>query len=334
MRMNGVPKRGWSLAFTATILTTIAIAGCGTSTVPAPGTDAKAVSTPKTTQDENAKEEQPTQSRPYDGTDVPTDVPQPIPQPAPPADPKALNVRAVANTVNSSPLKVFSASAPTTISVYATLTWSKCQNAAQYRVSRNDDPNDKDEKGNPKFYVRSNVPASYRGYQDGGVLQRLKTQNKYTYLVEALDSSGNVIAKGQDDTTPLYPLAIPTTTAPENNKVNASIAPEFKWSSVAGTQCYYVEVYSGVYFTPMWRGYRSDKDGTNIKYGEQVEENPYPGTTPAFWAMILQPQGYYTWSVTAVKTDTGNALTAKAWAKSNSSAWRFYCGAKPATGGN
>lgn len=333
MRMNGMPKRVLPLALTATILTTVALAGCGTGGVPAPTPDTKQTTKAPMMSNEGEEEQQPTQTPPYTGEETQTHIPQPIPNPAPPADPKALSVRAVANTINSCPLNVLSASAPNSVSVYATLTWSKCQNAAQYRVSRNENEADKDEKGNPKFYVRSNVPASYRGYKDGGKFQPLKIQNKYTYLVEALDSSGNVIAKGQDDTTPIYPLAIPTATSPKNSSDGATIAPKFEWASVKGAQGYYVEVFSTVYFTPMWRGFRKEEDGTVLQYGEQVDF--MPGTAPAIWSMVLNPQGSYTWSVTAVKTDTGNALTAKAWAKSNSPAWLFSCGAKPAvTGAN
>ncbi|HEY9857370.1 MAG TPA: hypothetical protein V6D05_16625 [Stenomitos sp.] len=312
-------------AIAATVLMTVALAGCG-ARVPGPDTGA-ASSTPKQTQgSSSSREEQPTQVN-TDPQDVPTNIPQPIPNPEPPADPKALAVRAVANTVNSTALQVFNSNMPTRISIYADLTWSKVEGAAQYRVLRNDD-------GGDKYYLLYNVPATFRGYRDGAVMN-LKVDTEYKYLVEALDSSGNVLAKGTDSTKALYPLPVPVPSAPDNNAENTPIAPTFEWNSGGGKpEGYYVEVFSGVYLTPMWRGYRSDPDfGTKITYGTQVEFQP--GTSPAIWPpIVLSPAGNYTWTVTAIKTDTGNAATAKAWAKSNSMARRFYCGKKPVVGGN
>ena len=297
------------------------LAGCGgTPTDPwrtPPGAGEPGGSQPVTPR-ELPREEQPSGPR-NDPEDVPTNIPQPIPAPEPPADPKQINVRAVANPVNSNPLAVFSQAMPSRVTVYATLTWSKVANASSFRVSRCDD-------GSDRFVIRANVPSSFRGYQDGGAMN-LRVDNDYRYLVEALDSAGHVVARGEDHCKPLYPLAIPQLVAPEPQAENTGIAPEFSWTQVPGAQGYFVEVFSGVYLVPMWRGFRSDTVGTRIKYGEQVDL--MAGTIPAIWTTILNPAAMYTWTVTAVKTDTGNAATAKAWAKSNAPAQRFYCGRRP-----
>lgn len=322
MRTNGW-LRGWTSATTATVLM-LALAGCGT-TMPGPkasSADSSSTVGGSTTSNGVPQEAQPTAPNSDTGADVPTNIPQPIPNPEPPADPKQMNIKAIANTINSNALQVFNSSLPTKVSVYVTLVWSKADGAvAQYRVSRQDDPAD-------KYYVRANVPPTYKGYQDGGVMN-LAIDHEYNYLVEALDSSGRVIAKGTDKAKALYPIDVPKPTSPDNNADNVGISPEFSWTQMKGVDGYYVEVFSGVYFLPMWRGYRKDELGTKVTYGNASDV--MPGTAPAVFTTVLNPAANYTWSVTAIKTDTGNAMTAKAWAKSNSSSWRFYCGKKPAS---
>lgn len=324
MRTNGAPRQMSALAIAATVLMTVALAGCGTQ-VPGPETTSTGSSNKTITKD-TGREEQP-RTIAEDPNDVPTNIPQPIPAPEKPADPKALAVKVVANTINSSALQVFNPNMPSRVSVYADIYWSKVDGAAQFRVSRNED-------GGDKYYTLYNVPAKFPGYRDGAVMN-LRIDTEYGYLVEALDSAGNVIARGTDKTKALYPLPIPKTLEPANNAENVGITPKFTWETGGNTKAegYYVEVFSGVYFTPMWRGYRQDGEfGTTITYGTQVDIQA--GTKPAIWPpMVLQPLANYTWSVTAIKTDTGNAATAKAWAKSNSPASRFYCGKKP-VGGN
>lgn len=323
MRTNGAPRQKSALAIAATVLMTVAMVGCGTQV---PGPDTGSTGSTKSVTKDTGREELP-RTIADDPQDVPTNIPQPIPAPEKPADPKALAVKAVANTINSTALQVFSPNMPSRVSVYADLVWSKVDGAAQFRVSRNED-------GGDKYYTLYNVPASFRGYRDGAVMN-LRIDTEYAYLVEALDSAGNVIARGTDKTKALYPLPVPKTVEPANNAENVGITPKFTWETGGNTKAegYYVEVFSGVYFTPMWRGYRADGEfGTTITYGTQVDIQA--GTKPAVWPpMVLQPAANYTWSVTAIKTDTGNAATAKAWAKSNSPASRFYCGKKP-VGGN
>lgn len=323
MRTNGVPRRLGPWAIAATILTTM-VAGCGT-TPPGPQPGAVTEQAAATPTMKSSAEPQPKAPN-QEADDVPTNIPQPIPQPEAPADPKDITIRAVANTVNANPLQVFNANVPSQIAVYVTLTWSKVKGAAQYRVSRNDD-------GTDKFYIRANVPATFSGFHDGGPMN-LKIDNEYQYIVEALDSSGTVIAKSKPDKCkPLYPLEIPKPNSPADGADQVGISPQFQWDGSTGANGYYVEVFSGVYFTPMWRGFRKDdgqKTADSISYGNQVDM--MAGTTPNIWAAVLNPAGTYLWCITAVKTDTGNAMTAKAWAKSNSFPTRFYCGKKPASG--
>lgn len=325
MRTNGAPRQLEALAIAATVLMTVALSACGTG-VPGPSDPSTSSKTDKTVSKDYGREEQP-RTIADDPQDVPTNIPQPIPNPEPPADPKALAVKAVANTIQSTALQVFNPNMPSRVSVYADLVWSKVEGAAQFRVSRNDD-------GGDKYYVLHNVPASFRGYRDGAVMN-LRIDTDYSYLVEALDSSGNVISRGTDKTKALYPLPIPKPSEPANNAENVGITPKFTWETGGNTKAegYYVEVFSGVYYTPMWRGYRRDGEfGTAITYGEAVDIQA--GTKPAIWPpIVLSPAANYTWSVTAIKTDSGNAATAKAWAKSNSTAMRFFCGKKP-VGGN
>lgn len=327
MEKNGKLGRNAALALAATILTT-ALVGCGSS-LPSPGD-----STGKSTNDtgrsvtpKQQREETPTTPKNDYGDDVPTNIPQPIPQPEQPSEPGKIGVRAVANTVTSNPLAAITSAAPNRISVYSTITWSKTEGAAQYRVSR------REEGGDDKYYIRANVPASFRGYQDGGIMN-LKIGIKYDYRVEALDSSGRVIAAGEDNSTPLYPVGLPAKKdlkpADGADEFGGS-TPDFAWGEVKDAQGYYVEVFSSVTLLPMWRGYRENTHGTAITYGDQIDI--MPGTIPAVWTQPLNPAGTYTWSVTAIKTDTGNAATAKAWAKSNTPAMRFYMGKKPVVGG-
>lgn len=327
MDKNGKLGRHAALALAATILTT-ALTGCGTS-LPSPGDGAGKTSsgTGRSVTPTQQREEVPTTPRsPYDD-DVDTNIPQPIPQPEQPSDPAKINVRVVANTVTSNPLATITSAVQfNRTSVYTTITWSKAEGVAQYRVSRREEG-----AADDKFYIRANVPASFRGYQDGG-LMNLKIGIKYEYRVEALDATGNVIAAGEENATPLYPLAIPAkdTLEPADGAEMNGKTPEFKWGNVKEASGYYVEVFSSVTLLSMWRGYREHNEASNITYGQQVDI--MPGTLPAVWTQVLNPAGTYTWSVTAIKTDDPNALKAKAWAKSNTPAMRFYMGKKPVGG--
>jgi hypothetical protein len=326
MDKYGKLGRNTALALAATILTT-ALVGCG-SNLPSPGENAgKASNTGRSVTPTQQREVAPTTPKSDYGDDVPTNIPQPIPQPEQPSEPGKIGVKVVANTVTSNPLAAFTSAAPNRISVYSTISWSKTEGASQYRVSRREEG-----ASDEKFYIRANVPASFRGYQDGGIMS-LKIGIKYDYRVEALDSTGNVIAAGEDSATPLYPVGMPAKDSlkpADGTDGLAGSTPDFSWGEVKDAQGYYVEVFSSVTMLPMWRGYRDNTHGTAITYGDQVDI--LAGTFPAVWTQPLNPAGTYTWSLTAIKTDTGNAVTAKAWAKSNTPAMRFYMG-KKALGG-
>lgn len=263
-----------------------------------------------------------------DPDEVPTHIPDPIPQPLNPPAPGEITVRAVAHSVTSNPLAAFDGRAFKTIAIYANLTWTPIKGAATYRISRA-------LEGSDRFVVRGTVNGSLPLFRDGGtLLGNLNVATEYKYLIEALDSSGNVIARGNDSCRPLYPLDIPTLKSPENGAVTNGLQPVMRWSytdesnqAKSGPDGFYTEVFSGQYLVPMWRGFRQGNLADSIQYGNPVDF--YPGTAPAVWAGVLQPGARYTWTVTAYRTDTGNAITAKAVATSNAPAWTFTVGTAP-----
>ena len=260
-----------------------------------------------------------------DPDEVPTNIPAPVPQPLDPPEPGEITVSAVAHSVTSNPLAAFDGRSFKTIAIYSQLTWTPIKGAASYRISRA-------EEGSDRFVVRGTVNGNLAFFRDGGaLLGNLNIATEYKYLVEAFDSSGNAIARGNDSCKPLYPLDIPALKSPENATVTTTLQPVLRWSFVdqdgqakAGPDGFYVEVFSGTYLVPVWRGFRLGNLADSIQYGNQVDF--YPGTAAAIWASVLQPGARYTWSVTAYKTDTGNARTAKAFVKSNAPAWTFTVG--------
>ncbi|MNK56357.1 hypothetical protein D3C87_753920 [compost metagenome] len=331
--MRNVRKQqiGWAIALT-TVIALPALTACGaapTGRQPATTTSKKAAAQ-YDPNDPRLVEPTPT-SWNQDPNDVPTNIPQGIPTPPPATDPGEIAVSAQANTAASSPLMAVTGSNYRQISITATLKWTKVDGASQYRVSRSDD-------GSERFVVRSMVPGSYTAFRDGGGFANLAVGNEYKYLVEALDHSGQVIARGNDNVKPLYPLDVPALKGPDNGKSAGSLQPVLRWSysdadgrAKEGPDGFYVEVFSGTYLVPMWRGYRQGTLADSIMYGDQPDF--YPGTKPAIYTGVLQPGARYTWTVTAYKTDTGNAMTAKAIAKSNAPAWSFLAGSAPTQGG-
>lgn len=261
-----------------------------------------------------------------DPDDVPTNIPLPVSEPLEPPAPGEITVKAAAHSVTSNPLAAFDGRAFRSIAIYTNVTWSPIQGAHSYRISRA-------EEGSDRFVVRGTVSGNVTTFRDGGtVLGNLSVGTEYKYLIEAFDSSGTVIARGNDNVRPLHPLDLPALRSPENGTAIASTQPVLRWAYVdqdgqpkAGPDGFYVEVFSGTTLIPMWRGFRLGNLADSIQYGTQVDF--YPGTAPAIWAGLLQPGARYTWTVTAYKTDTGNAKTAKAFAKSNAPAWSFTVGA-------
>lgn len=309
----GRTTKAWALLLAAGFL----LVGCGSSIPSVRDRQPTQTKAPAGKNDQEFREPKPT-SWNRDPDDVPTNIPRAIPQPEPPPEPGELRVKAIANSVTSNPLFALTGGNYRKISISALVSWTPNPQAAQYRVSRSDD-------GTERFVIRATIPRSFTAFKDGGGFANLAVDNEYRYLIEALDSSGRVIARGQDNVKPLYPLDIPVLTSPSNGSAEKGIQPQFSWDKVAGADGYYIEVFSGTYLVPMWRGYRRDELGTAIKYGEQVDL--YPGTMPAVWTHVLTPGAKYTWTVTSYKTDTGNAMTAKAFAKSNAPAWTFTAGA-------
>lgn len=313
-------KIALSLALVSVTLT--AVSGCGTEPRRA-GAGGPMVAPPSQGQTLEPIPQGPNQ----DPQEVPTNIPEPAPQPLEPPAPGEITVRAVAHSVTSNPLAPFDGRNIKSISIYTNLTWYPIKGAATYRISRA-------AEGSDRFVVRATINGSVPFFRDGGtILGNLNVATEYRYLIEALDTSGTVIARGNDATRPMYPLDIPTLKEPANGSVT-SAQPVIRWSYVdqdnkpkAGPDGFYAEVFSGTTLLPMWRGFRLGILADSIQYGNQVDF--YPGTAPAIWAGTLKPGNRYTWTVTAYKTDTGNAMTAKAFATSNAPGWSFSVGNAP-----
>lgn len=260
-----------------------------------------------------------------DPGNVPTNIPQPIPSPQPPITPGSLTVNATAYSESSYPLNPFGNFARI-IDIHIDLKWQLYPGAVAYRISRNDPSMPADQ-----FVMQTTVSAGmlnaimpffWRQYSIPAV-SPLVPGVDYNYLVEALNSSNQVIAKGTNDTKPLEPIGIPKLVGPTNDAAGVGIQPDFQWDPGTDPNAdgYFVEVYSGAYFVPMWRGFASGGQAIQLHYGDS--NNNYPGTMPTLWSGILTPGARYTWDVTAYKTDTGNAATAKAFAESNTQSWIF-----------
>ena len=312
-------KIALSLALAGITLT--ALSGCGVETRRLGG------SSPPVVDPAQGQEREPIPQVPNrDPDEVPTHVPDPVLQPLDPPAPGEITVRAVAHSVTSNPLAAFDGRSFKTISIYTNLTWTPIRGAASYRISRA-------VEGSDRFVVRGNVSVPV--FRDGGtLLGNLNVSTEYKYLIEAFDTSGTMIARGNDSCRPLYPLDIPTLKEPANGSLTGSMQPVMRWSYVdennrtkAGPDGFYTEVFSGTTLLPLWRGFRLGNLADSILYGNQVDF--YPGTAPAIWTSVLKPGSRYTWTVTAYKTDTGNAITAKAFATSNAPAWSFTVGTAP-----
>ncbi|MNR82402.1 hypothetical protein D3C72_131600 [compost metagenome] len=314
-----------ALSLTLVGVTLTALSGCGFDTpTRRPAAGGSSVSDPSQGQVHEPVPQAPNR----DPDEVPTNIPDPVPQPLEPPAPGEITVRAVAHSVTSNPLAAFDGRSLKAIAIYTNLIWTPIKGAATYRISRA-------VEGSDRFVVRGTVNGSVPVFRDGGTpLGNLNVATEYKYLIEAFDTSGNVIARGNDSCRPMYPLDVPALKEPANGAVTNGLQPVMRWSYVdennqpkAGPDGFYTEVFSGTTLLPVWRGFRLGNLADSIQYGNQVDF--YPGTAPAIWAFVLKPGSRYTWSVTAYKTDTGNAITAKAFATSNAPAWTFTVGTAP-----
>ncbi|MBM3266719.1 MAG: hypothetical protein FJZ01_03635 [Candidatus Sericytochromatia bacterium] len=255
------------------------------------------------------REEQPSSpSKDPDG--VPTNIPKAIPNPEPPPDPAKIALKARATSSTSNPLAGVGQQGYARVSTYVDLAWSASKQAASYRVSVNDGSDD-------KFYLKATLNAKTTRYRYGGGLltNAVAVDRPYKFMVQALNSSGQVMAQGEDSTKALYPLGMPKLVSPANGAAGTTIQPQFQWTKVNNADGYFVEVFSGMYFVPTWRGYGAGAERIAMTYGDGGDF--YPGTYPAVWTAVLTQGQRYTWTVTAIKTDTGNMATAKAIAESN-----------------
>lgn len=295
------------------IVSTLPVAGCGPSDGRSMAGDERSA-TPASAPVGTPKREAPREAQPTgpstDVGDVPTNIPRAIPNPEPPADPAKIAVKAIATSATSNPLASIGQAGMARVSIHIDLTWSPVKQATQYQVTVNDD-------GSDKYVLKATVASKATKYRYGGglVANSVAVDRPYKFMVRALNSAGNVIAQGTDDTKALYPLGIPKLLTPTNGQTGTTIQPQFQWAKVNNADGYYVEVFSGAYFVPTWRGYGAGVDRIAMTYGDAGDQ--YPGSFPAIWTLVLSPGARYTWSVTAFKTDTGNIATAKAYAQSN-----------------
>jgi hypothetical protein len=297
---------------------TLPVAGCGDTGVRGEaasegrgGTNPAAAPITPPSQKENPapKEEQP-KSPSKDPDGVPTNIPKAIPNPEPPADPAKLALKVRAYSSTSNPLAGVGKDGFARVSTYVDLAWSPAKQATQYRVSVNDGSDD-------KFYLKATLPAKTTRYRYGGGLltNAVAIDRTYKFLVQAVNSSGQTTAQAEDSTKAIYPLGMPKLVSPANGAAGTTIQPNFQWTKVNNADGYYIEVFSGMYYVPTWRGFGAGQERITMTYGDAGDF--YPGTYPAVWTMVLTQGQRYTWTVTAVKTDTGNMATAKAVAESN-----------------
>lgn len=167
----------------------------------------------------------------------------------------------------------------------------------------------------------------------------LRPGEEYKYKVFAVDADGNVIGESDAATTvPLPPIEAPINLSYAETE---TVKPVFKWGfSEGGTvpDGVFVSVHppipfgqqaatqSGSFGYAYWSTFRLPK--TNIaRYGEQSENAvSYPGTLPFNITFPLRAGSRYSFSVTAVKTDTNDMRTARAISKAWSDSKIFTIG--------
>ena len=314
------------LVFTSAALS-MWLTGCGdtrTRSVGVGGGDSTAGTLDNSTPPQQNYEPQPAGPA-TDPGNVPTNIPQPIPTPQSSISTGSISVSAIAYSESSYPLNPFGNYARV-VDIHIDLKWQLYPGAMSYRILRNDQSMQPDQYAALTTVsgggLNALMPFYWRQYSVP-VVSPLVPGEQYKYLIQALNSSNQVIAQGTDETKPLYPLDVPKLVSPANNAAQVGIQPSFQWDagSTPNADGYFVEVYSGAYYVPMWRGFAAGSQAIALKYGQLGAG--YPGTLPSIWTSILTPGARYTWDVTAYKTDTGNAATAKAFAESNTPSWVF-----------
>ncbi|HEY9765331.1 MAG TPA: hypothetical protein V6C82_03165 [Chroococcales cyanobacterium] len=297
--------------------------GCGgdlPSRVQTAASSDKAVTRPA--DDTSAPKQDPAPSTPSrDPNDVPTNVLRPIPAVPATSKPGEVTMKAVANTATITPLVDAGVigNGLRVVSVSATITWGKVQNANSYRVLRAIDNDNIEDLS--KYSSIGNTTGKLGFFVDGGkVYGNLQPGRLYNYKVQALDSMGRVIATGNSGVKPLQPILPPAQIHPlplTPGDTKPTDSTNFTWNKVQDCDGYYVEVFSATTMMPMWVGYKDSADGggVGLNYGDSGK---LIGTIPVVWSMMLTPMARYAWSVTATKSDSpDNASKATAFAKAN-----------------
>lgn len=293
------------------------LGACGRVSPVMPGASNGAKAVIPAASDYYQDEPQPTTSEP-DPNEGPINLPNVPKAPTTPVEPSSMRVRALATTLSNLPLgiggKVNTQFQPTLIR--ARITWTPVKGASGYRVYQKENRPGDESKGKLIYALPQWIPVALAG--GGYGLLNLKVGAEYAYTVEALDRSNNIIAVGTDAVTPIAPLAVPQLTGPGPNASRVGQTPFFSWTPVENADGYFCEVFRPVHPSvpggvPAWRVFRTGDGAKNLQYGQHYDT--YAGTRPLQWALPLNIGSRYSWTVCAVKTDTGNMSTAKAIAK-------------------
>lgn len=327
--------------------------------------DQKALTTPSSAPAEEEPEVTPGQD-PNDASisempDSPTDTPEPLPAPTRPLEAnsgQAIAIKAIAKTTYFvSPVGNIKGSY-----VNIELTWQPVVGAKQYWIYKTALPSKEQVVKGSAYKVVNAEGFLSTLFMDGLLPPTISSGNiwekikrgysaislrpgeEYKYKVFAVDADENVI--GESDAASTIPL--PPIEAPINLSYaeTETLKPVFKWTfSEGGTppDGVFVSVHPPITFGQQaatkngsfgyayWSTFRLPK--TNVaRYGDQSENAvSYPGTLPFNITFPLKVGGRYSFSVTAVKTDTNDMRTARAISKAWSDSKIFVIGPQPTT---
>jgi hypothetical protein len=281
----------------------------------------------------------------------PIDTPEPLPAPSNPVNPgEPMIVRAVSKTTAFA-LPQFNQNININgVYVYIHLTWQPVNNAAEYWLYKGRMPHFSEARRDLAYAV---VPAGFAatGFKDGleppnlsggSLMDKVRRgfqmiSNRpginYEYKVIAVDANGIPMSESPVvNSTPLPAIPAPTLAQPNDL---ATSNPLFTWADGAQSNVapdgYYVSVFPSVQFGgganggminlpptafAFWTTYRNSNSKL-ARYGEDSANlTTYPGTLPFNITFRLQAARNYSWTVVAVKTDTGDMKTANAISRS------------------
>ncbi|MFN8670892.1 MAG: hypothetical protein U0457_02270 [Candidatus Sericytochromatia bacterium] len=324
--------------------------------------DAKPSETPRN--DEDTPTKQNPETGQTEMPKEPMDTSEPAPAPKTPIEANAatpMAIKAVAKTTSF----VSPASLGNIKGNYVTieLTWQPVVGAKEYWLYKTGLPTKENaQRGNAykivnatsflgAYFLDGALPPSFTGgniwekIKKGFSAITLKPGQEYKYKVFAVDEDEKVIGESDAATTiPLPPIAAPTkldfdpSSYDDAKKITTS--PSFVWDTTEGIEPdgYFISVHPPILFGKQaadqqgsfgyayWSTFRGPKTKV-ARYGSQSDNAlAYPGTFPFDVTFPLKMNGRYSYSVTAVKTDTNDMRTAKAISKSWSDSKIFQVG--------